>query len=189
MMNNNSFYSEDELKTLGLKSYGTNVLISKKTSIYGAENISIGNNVRIDDFAILSGCITIGSFVHIAAGVYLFAGDIGIELYDFSAVSHHSCLYAISDDYTGEGMTNPTIPDEFRNIQVGKIIIEKHGLVGASCIILPNVIISEGCSVGALSLVTKKTDPWKVYFGSPAKAIKNRKKNLLDLERRILSGD
>ena len=31
----NSFYSEKELKSLGLKSYGKDVLISRKISIYG----------------------------------------------------------------------------------------------------------------------------------------------------------
>lgn len=45
-----SFYSEDELKSIGLKTYGENVLISRFARIYGAKNISIGNNVRIDDF-------------------------------------------------------------------------------------------------------------------------------------------
>ena len=34
----NSFYSPEELKSLGLKEYGENVLISRKCSIYGAEN-------------------------------------------------------------------------------------------------------------------------------------------------------
>lgn len=48
-----SFYSEEELRSIGLKSYGKNVLISRFARIYGAESISIGNNVRIDDFCIL----------------------------------------------------------------------------------------------------------------------------------------
>ena len=62
-----SFYSEEELKSLGLKHYGKNVLISRKCSIYSAESISIGNHVRIDDFCILSGEITIGDYCHISA--------------------------------------------------------------------------------------------------------------------------
>ena len=50
----NSFYSKEELKEIGFKKYGENVLISRKTSIYNPEKIIIGNNVRIDDFCILS---------------------------------------------------------------------------------------------------------------------------------------
>jgi galactoside O-acetyltransferase len=65
----NSFYSEIELSKLGLKDYGKNVLISKKCSIYSPEKISIGNNVRIDDFCILSGNIILGSNIHISTFV------------------------------------------------------------------------------------------------------------------------
>lgn len=49
-MSATSFLSENELKAIGFKCYGSNVLISRKASIYGAANISIGDNVRIDDF-------------------------------------------------------------------------------------------------------------------------------------------
>ena len=61
----NSFYSDEELKKIRFKSLGENVLISKKASIYSPEKIIIGNNVRIDDFCILSGNIQIGNHVHI----------------------------------------------------------------------------------------------------------------------------
>ena len=67
MYKENSFYKKDELKKLGLKHYGNNVLISRKCSIYSPEKISIGNNVRIDDYCILSGNITIKNYVHISA--------------------------------------------------------------------------------------------------------------------------
>ena len=56
----NSFYSQEELMKIGFLSVGKNVLISKKASIYNPSVISIGNNVRIDDFCILSGKVTIG---------------------------------------------------------------------------------------------------------------------------------
>ena len=49
-----STYSQDELFAFGFKSIGKNVLISRKASIYGADKIEIGNNVRIDDFCVLS---------------------------------------------------------------------------------------------------------------------------------------
>ena len=64
------YYTEDELKELSLKSFGTNVLISKKTSLYNPSNIEIGNNVRIDDFCVLSAGkdgISIGNNIHIGS--------------------------------------------------------------------------------------------------------------------------
>jgi len=63
-----SYYSKIELSQIGFKSLGDNVLISKKTSFYGISRICIGNNVRIDDFCVLSagiGGIFIGNYVHI----------------------------------------------------------------------------------------------------------------------------
>ena len=46
------------IERLGLKSVGENVLISEKACIYMPEKISIGSNVRIDDFCILVGDIS-----------------------------------------------------------------------------------------------------------------------------------
>lgn len=136
-----SFYSEDEVKKIGFKSVGENVLISRKASIYGADKICIGNNVRIDDFCILSGNITIENYVHIAAAVLLFGGTLGIILKDYSGVSSRSVIYAESDDYSGEAMTNPVVPDKYRHVQGGKVILEKYVVIGTGCTVLPNVCI------------------------------------------------
>ena len=78
----NSFYCAEELSEMGFKRVGENVLLSRKASIYSPTKISIGSNVRIDDFCILSGNITIGSNVHISAYTALFGGgEIIIEDY------------------------------------------------------------------------------------------------------------
>jgi acetyltransferase-like isoleucine patch superfamily enzyme len=53
-------------------------------------------------------------------------------------------------------------------------------------VILPGVTLEEGASIGAMSLVTKSTDPWSVYFGIPAKRLKSRKRELLALEQAYL---
>lgn len=176
-------YSSKELKNIGLKEYGENVLISKDAKIYSPHKIIIGDNVRIDDFCILSGEIVIGSNVHLAAGVQLAAGAGTITLKDFSGIAFNSVLTASSDDYTGRSLTGPTVPDEYKKMAVGDIIIGEHAIIGTSCVILPNVKIGEGSAVGALSLVSKSLDPWGVYMGVPAKKIKNRMKNILELEK------
>lgn len=75
----NNFYNKEELKQIGFKSIGEDVLISKKASIYSPKSIIIGDHVRIDDFTILSGNITIGNYVHISAFVSLY-GRFGIEI-------------------------------------------------------------------------------------------------------------
>ena len=186
----NSFYSEEELKSLGLKSYGEKVLISKKCSIYSPEKISVGNNVRVDDFCILSGDISIGNNIHISAYSALYAGEYGIEIQDYAGVSSRCTLYALSDDYSGEYMVGACIPNEVRNIIGGKIILEKFSIIGASSVILPNVTISEGVAIGAMSFVkqSQETEPWKIYVGRPIKEIKDRKKNILKLVKGVKNG-
>ena len=52
--------------------------------------------------------------------------------------------------------------------------------------IFPGVEIAEGCAIGALSIVNKSTEPWGIYFGTPVRRIKNRSKNLLELEEKYL---
>jgi galactoside O-acetyltransferase len=177
-----SFYSNAELKELGLKSIGENVLLSKKASIYG-NDITLGNNIRVDDFCILSGKINIGNYVHIGAGSYLFGGEKGITMEDFAGCSQHVCIYATSDDYSGKSLTNPTVPDKFKKLNEGEVVIEKYVIIGAGSIVLPSVTVKEGAAIGALSLVDKSTDQWKIYFGSPAIPINNRNRKILELEK------
>ena len=180
-----SFYTEKELLQIGFKSIGKGVLISHKASIYNAENICIGNNVRIDDFCILSGHIIIGNNVHIAASVFLFGGDTGIVINDFVGISSRCVVYAESDDYAGTAMTNPTLPDKYRNIYKGTVIFEKHTIIGSGCTVLPGVVIKEGTSVGSMSLINKSLDSWGMYVGIPCRRIKERNKQLLILEKQF----
>ena len=182
----NSFYSVEELAALGLKSIGENVLLSRKVSIYGAENIQIGNNVRIDDFCILSGRITIGDNIHIAAYSALYGGDAGIFVCDFANVSSRVCIYALSDDYSGETMTNPMIPEKYKNLTQEKVYIGRHVIIGSGCTILPGVSLKEGTAIGSMSLVKESTEPWKIYGGIPARFLKDRSMELLKLEKEFL---
>lgn len=185
-MNKNSFLSEAELSDLGLKQVGQNVSISKLASFYGTENIAIGNNVRIDDFCILSGRIKIGNYIHVAAGCYLYGGEYGIELEDFVNLSSRIVIYSKSDDYSGTTLTNPTIPDKYKHVDEDKVVLQRHVLLGTGCVVLPGVVIEEGTSVGALSLINKSLPGWKICAGIPAKPIKDRKKDLLQLEEEFL---
>ncbi|WP_321381701.1 acyltransferase [Trichococcus shcherbakoviae] len=182
----NSFYSTEELKELGVKKFGENVLISRKASIYGAQGIIIGNHVRIDDFCILSGKITIGDYIHIAPYSALYGGTEGLLIQDFANISSKVSIYSINDDYSGETMTNPMIPDRFKNIQSEQVIIERHVIIGSGCVILPGSVLKEGSSFGALTLINKSSEPWSINAGIPFKKIKDRSKELLKLEKEFL---
>ena len=114
-----------------------------------------------------------------AAACLLFGGHDGIVFEDYSAISSRSAVYAESDDYSGEYFTNPMLPDIFRNIIGGGVLIRKYVIIGSGCTILPGVEIMDGSAVGSMSLVTKSLNSWGVYVGIPAKRIKDRKKGLL----------
>ena len=171
-----AFLSEQQLAEIGFKSLGTNVLISDKSSIYNAKNIEIGSNVRIDDFSILSagdGGIVLEDYVHIACFCSLIGQGL-IRLCEYSGISSRVSIYSSNDDYSGNYMTNPTVPPPFTNVTHGDVVLEKHAIIGAGTIILPKVTIGMGTAVGALSLVMKSCEPYSIYLGNPAKRLKSR---------------
>jgi len=180
-----SFYTYEELPNLGLKSFGKNVFISRTASFYGADKICLGNNVRIDDFCILSGKIKAGSYIHIAAFSALY-GSQGIEINDFCGLSPKSMIFSDSDDYSGEYLIGPTIPPEFTNVTGGKVTLNKYVQIGAGSIVFPNLSIGVGTAVGAMSLVNKSLPEWSIFAGIPAKFIKKRKKRLLELAKNLI---
>lgn len=183
-----SFYEPEELKELGLKSYGKNIKISRKASLYNPEEISLGNNIRIDDFCILSGKIDIGSYVHVAAYTALYAQYESLTIGDFAGLSSRVAIYTFSDDLIwGISLGNSTIPDEFKaKVDKGPVILEKHAMVGSGSVVLPKTEIKMGAVVGALSLVRGKVDAWKIYRGNPLKFVSKRpSKRILELEKEL----
>ena len=177
----NSFYTEQELRELGLKKVGKEVLISRKASLYDVDVIEIGNNVRIDDFCILSGNVRIGSYIHISAYTAMFGGACGgIVMEDYTTISSRCAVYSCSDDYSGDYMTNAVIPEEYKNVYEKPVVIKKYAIVGSGCTILPGVTVGEGTAVGAMSLVNRSLDEWGIYVGIPCKKLKERKRSKLD---------
>lgn len=180
-----SYYSRSELKNIGFKKLGENVQVSRKASVYGAANIEIGNNVRIDDFAFLSGRngggqIAIGNYVHIAAYSALY-GKCGIEIGDYVNISSRVTIYSTSDDYSGEYMCGPMVDQALINDIGRKINIESHCIIGTGSVLLPGAVLHEGVAVGAMSLVKEEMMPYMICAGIPAKYIKKRSKRGIEL--------
>ncbi|MGY6128027.1 acyltransferase (plasmid) [Paraburkholderia strydomiana] len=186
---NPGYWTEDELRQFGSPTVGSNVRVAKNCTVVGIENMTFGHDVRIDGPTVLSapgGHIRIGSHVHIG-GMCFLAGGGGIDLEDFSGLSQAVRVYSASDDYSGEALTNPTVPRQYLNVKVAPVRLGRHVIVGSGTVILPGCTIGEGTSVGAMSLVTKDLDPWGVYFGTPAKRLKARSRKLLRLETELKS--
>jgi len=180
------YLSDEQLLEIGFKSIGENVKISDKCSIYNSSNISIGNNVRIDDFVVLSAGdegIVLGSYIHIAVFSSLI-GKSAIIINDYANISSRVSIYSSSDDYSGETMTSPVIPDEYKSVTNAPVVIGRHVILGSGSVVLPGVTLENGVAVGALSLVNKSIEEFVIAAGVPAKKIKARTMNLLELEKK-----
>ncbi len=180
--------SREAIDALGFSAVGENVLISARASFYGAGRISLGNNIRIDDFCVLSaglGGISLGDHVHLAIYTSL-VGAGRITLSDFCNISSRVAIYSSSDDYSGTTMTNPTVASEFTGVTHADVFLGKHVIVGSGSVILPGVTLEAGVAVGALSIVNKNCEAFGIYAGNPVRRIKERKRDLLDLERRFM---
>lgn len=163
---------------MGFKSIGKDCKISRKSSIYGCSHISIGDNVRIDDFCIISGKVTLGSHIHISAYVALYGAE-GIVFEDYTGISARSTIYSAMDDFSGDYLIGPVHPESVTHVTGGTVIVKKYTQIGANVLVFPNLTIGEGCVVGACSMVRKDLAPWGIYYGIPAIRMKKRSRGLL----------
>lgn len=178
------FYTDEELLLLGFRSIGKNVKIKRNVGIFFTENVSIGDSVRIDDFTIIVASreqVILESNVNIASNCYI-AGSEGFIMKEFSTFAPNVMVFSGSDDYSGRKLTGATVPKGYTGGKHGLVTVSKHCIVGAGSVILPSVILEEGVAVGAMSLVNKDLSAWGIYVGIPVKKIRDRSKELLELE-------
>jgi len=181
-----NLYKIEELINLGVTVYGKNIFVSKFVNIYNPKNLVLHDNIRIDDFSIISckGKIEIYNFVHISAHCFI-SSTTQIKIHNYSSISVGTKIFGGCDDFSGDYLVNPTIPKKFLNVKIGDVIIKEHVVIGSNSVIMPNIIINTGVAIGACSFVNKSCDSWKIYAGTPIKFIKNRNNNCLILEKEL----
>jgi galactoside O-acetyltransferase len=182
--------SRAELDRMGFAALGEGLRVSDKASFYGASRIELGDHTRIDDFCVLSagaGGIRIGRHVHVAVYTSLIGAG-RIELGDFCNLSSRVSVYSSSDDYSGRTMTNPTVPDEYKDVQHAAVRLGRHVIVGCGSVILPGLSLEDGVAIGALALVREDCLAFGVYAGQPARRVRERERALLELEQAFLAG-
>jgi acetyltransferase-like isoleucine patch superfamily enzyme len=179
------YFRSDELRAFGFARVGEGSAIARTCTIVGLENIVIGDFVRIDGFTTIiatQGSLRIGSHVHICSGCVLGARG-GIELADFSSLSHGVRLLSAIDDFSGKRMTNSTVPAELLGVQAAPIRIGRYVPIGSGCTILPGATIGEGSAVAAMSVVNRPLAEWTLYGGNPAAELGRRSRDLLALAK------
>lgn len=59
--------------------------------------------------------------------------------------------------------------DKYR---IGPVVIERRATIGANCTLLPGVIVGEGATVSAMSLVNRDVPPGELWGGVPARKLR-----------------
>ena len=182
------YFSNEELKQFHFKSCGENVLISRKASLYLTEQMSFGSNIRIDDFCSFVGDVTVGDYAHFAPYTMVHGTAGGrIVFKDYTGVSSYVAFYAGDDDYSGNALFSPMWDKKYLNVHTATITVERYVLIGCKCLILPGAYLAEGISMGAMSILSKPTEPWGIYAGIPCRRVKERSKKLIELVDQALA--
>ena len=163
------------------KKCGENVFIGHNTVFTNPENVSIGNNVRIDPFCYISaGELEIGDNVQITSHAVL-GGRRKIKLGNWTFIGYGSQLFTVSEDYSGN---HGPVNDHWGHNKTyeGDIIFNDYCGIASGVMVMPGVELPIGCTIGAKSFVyTKnKLTPWSIWIGNPLKFHKDRnKENIL----------
>ena len=69
---------------------------------------------------------------------------------------------------------NPQVPRKYKDVVIEPVTFKMFSCIGINSCVLPGITLAEGSVVGAHSLLTKDTESWTIYAGSPARPIKMR---------------
>lgn len=171
-----------------LKSCGENVFISERAEIRRPHLVEVGNHVAIDSGVYITTQAIIKDYTHLSPYITVIGGAKSkIIVEEFVSIAAGTRIIAGSDKFMGAGFTSVTVPEAYRDeVEFSTITIKKFAGIGSNVVILPGVTIAEGSVIGACSLVTKDTEPWTVYMGVPAKAVKIRpKEKMLEYAKKL----
>ncbi len=168
---------------------GENTKIFPGCRIVPASLVSVGDYSQIDEgvYIFAGEGVEIGRNVHLAACSTISGGG-KCSIDDFAGIGVGVRLITGSEDPHGGGLTNPTIPEEYRSVTRGEITIAKHALVFTNSVVFPGVTIGEGAVVSAGSIVHKNLEPWTIYAGNPLVAVgKRNREEILETSKKFLS--
>ncbi|MEM7557740.1 MAG: acyltransferase [Planctomycetota bacterium] len=187
-MSNSTNFSREELHAMGFAELGENVMVDRSVRFFGAARIHLGSQIRIDAYSVLSAGsegLRLGSRVHLAVGVRFLGGE-KVTVEDFCGLSSGVCVFGSNDDYSGGALTNPTVPEAFRDVASGPVLFRKHAIVGANSVVMPNVTLGVAASVGALTFVNKSVPDFAIVNGNPMRKIGTRDTTILEREKEFL---
>ena len=158
-----SGYYASQLKSVGLQfRLGYPVKF-----IYGAQYICIGNFFTSFPQLRLEAIKTETKTPHIIIGDNVSMG------YNCQI----NCNIFITDHFHGASNIDETYisPNKRALYSKGPVVIDDNVWIGQNVSVMPNVVIGEGCIIGANSVVTHDIPAFSIAAGCPAKIIKRMK--------------
>ncbi len=178
---------------------GRGVVFGQNVTLRHPHKIRIGDQTVIDDYAVLDAKgesndgITIGSNAFIGRNSILSCKEGSIHLADYCNVSANCMLLSETEVSLGKhcflagncylvaggnhSFDRPDVPIMFQpSYSKGGIKIEDDCWLGAGAIVLDGVTIGHGSVIGAGSVLTKPLPEYSIAVGSPARRIRDRRK-------------
>ena len=151
----------------------------------GTEIVCGGDHIRIDAFTLIT-CkkLVLGDYVHIGPHCSI-SGPGTVYIGSYSTLSHGVRIFTASDDYEGEYLAGPMLPEGYTKPTVGDVTLEKGVVVGANSVILPGIVIGHHSALGALSLLKQSIWPLEIWAGVPARFLKERNEAVLLLTQQL----
>jgi galactoside O-acetyltransferase len=169
---------------------GEDVRIYELTRITAPERITIGDHVIVDDFVFLQGGegLEIGSYVHLASFTSVTGGGAAV-IGDFAGLAAGVRVLTGSDLADGSGMVGPQIPPRLRAVERARTVIGPYAFLGANAVVLPGVTVGAGAVLAAGAVASRDLEPWTIYAGAPARAVRERPKETILAHARTLGFD
>ena len=144
------FYNKQELLAIGFSSVGDNVVASRDARLFAITG-SLGNNVRIDAFAILTGNIILQDNTHVSPFCFLGGTGGSITMKCNSGMSTHVSIFTKSDDYTSTKI-GPSAK------LTGHVFVGENSIIGSGSTIMPDVTIGENVNIGCNSVINQNIE-------------------------------
>lgn len=159
-----------------LRARGEDVFISQNVEIRRPHLFTAGSHIAIDSGFYCTVEALFGDYVHIGPQVTVIGGQkTQLRLDGFNTIGAGSRILCASDEFLGEGLVGMS-PDEYRDVVTyAPVRFRMFASVGTNVVVHPGVTLAEGSVVGSCSLVTKDTEPWTIYFGTPARPVRARR--------------
>lgn len=109
----------------------------------------------------------------------------GVTVYSMAKISFAPYSLASQGAYICAGTHD--IEDVYFQLQARPIVIGYRAWIAAQAFVGPGVTVGDGAVLGARSCAFRNLEPWTVYVGSPARALKQRKVRFPDDAKKIVS--